>query len=92
MAKVYNIEKLRVIKILQIILVLLSVYAVIYIDGYVAGGGLLIGGVLELFVPNQYGWGLRNRKSVFLTDTSSLVENLLIFGLILIGTILISIL
>lgn len=76
--KIKNIKFIRLAKLIQISLILFSVYFSAVGLGYVGAIPLIVAMGLELFMPRKYGWGLGAEKTAFFHNDKVLVETLLI--------------
>jgi hypothetical protein len=78
MKKTSDIRNLRMIKIVQISLLVFNVLFFVWEQPYIGALLLLIAAGLELLVPSEYSWGGRAKKSVFFKGLSGIWENLLL--------------
>lgn len=77
----------KVVRIIQIFLVLVSVFLVSINKNYLSVIPLLVAGSFELIIQQKYNWGFfGDKKSLFLKSKPAWIENLLIFIFIVIMT------
>jgi hypothetical protein len=78
--KLKKINEIRVVKIIQLLLYFLFIVLLARNNNYLSLIPLIIGFVLELLVPREYGWGLiKNKKNVFISSEKNWLEPLITF-------------
>lgn len=92
MKQIKSISSLRLVKLFQLILLILSAYLVSAHFGILISVlPLILCFILELFVPSDYKWGFAGRKNVFLSNVSPDVENtILLVVVILLSALVVS--
>lgn len=83
MKQIKSISLLRLVKLCQLILLILSAYlAAAHFGMLISSLPLILCFLLELFVPSDYKWGFAGRKNVFLTNVSPHIENTILLVLV----------
>lgn len=88
--KISSLNLIKLTKIVQILLVLIAVAAVTKGADYLSVLPLLLAALLEVYVPKDYSWGFSGRKNLFFSNTSILVENTVIFVVLIVLSIIIT--
>lgn len=64
---------------IQLIVYFLFIYLLIKNHNYWSIVLLAIGFALELFIPNEYGWGIKkNKKNIFIKSDKAWIEPLIV--------------
>lgn len=84
MKQIKSISSLRLVKLFQLTLFILSAYLVSAHFGILIRVlPLILCFILELFVPSDYKWGFAGRKNVFLSNVSPDVENTILLVIVI---------
>lgn len=83
MKQIKSISLLRLVKLCQLVLLILSAYlSAAHFGMLISSLPLILCFLLELFVPRDYKWGFAGRKNVFLTNVSPHIENTVLLVLV----------
>ena len=84
-----TINSVRVVKVIQLLLYFTFIYSLIKNHTYLSIVLLAIGFSLELFIPNEYGWGIKkSKKNIFIKSDKVWMEPLIVIFFLLLFIII----
>lgn len=87
--KISNKNAIKAIKIIQLLLVIISLILLMREEKYLAVWPLIFAFMFELFVPRKYGWGSSSKENLFFKNISVLLENTILFLVLMILSIVV---